>query len=357
MLRLSVTDEPQQLVPSPFVPSPPSTVASLGCYDDLVIWPLLNCPYLELETPNPLFEFDVPARRGSLKFRFSVWGRHTKTPFIAPQMNWWEFSSYLQGLDENAKEPFLQQQIEDLKAQEYLLTRRLQRQSPPKGGGSIVSGLKKLFRKETPQPIVAAAAPDTTGLFFFTTAWEYVDLDLFFTMTRDVTVLEAVNEVCGSFTKEYHMSDTAEVRERTRAAKNVLSPFLWNMKSYEEFCPLRQQDEAGDELRDNGTFVYRNGVVWAANEAVTRTQWEARIRERLPDTERNTESTLARVAITSEVRREVWRRDEGRCTTCGSQERLEFDHIIPVALGGSNTARNIQLLCEPCNRRKGATLR
>jgi 5-methylcytosine-specific restriction endonuclease McrA len=41
---------------------------------------------------------------------------------------------------------------------------------------------------------------------------------------------------------------------------------------------------------------------------------------------------------------------------CGSQERLEFDHIVPVAMGGSGTVRNVQLLCETCNREKGATL-
>ena len=52
------------------------------------------------------------------------------------------------------------------------------------------------------------------------------------------------------------------------------------------------------------------------------------------------------------VRLFVWQRDEGKCVKCGSQERLEFDHIIPVALGGSNTERNIQLLCEICNRSK-----
>lgn len=56
--------------------------------------------------------------------------------------------------------------------------------------------------------------------------------------------------------------------------------------------------------------------------------------------------------ITPEIRREVWRRDRGCCVQCGSQLNLEFDHIIPVSKGGSNTARNIQLLCENCNREK-----
>jgi 5-methylcytosine-specific restriction endonuclease McrA len=56
------------------------------------------------------------------------------------------------------------------------------------------------------------------------------------------------------------------------------------------------------------------------------------------------------------VRHEVWRRDRGSCVECGSRARLEFDHIIPVSRGGSNTVRNIELRCEPCNRRKGARI-
>lgn len=56
--------------------------------------------------------------------------------------------------------------------------------------------------------------------------------------------------------------------------------------------------------------------------------------------------------ISKSVQREVWRRDQGRCVECGSNELLEFDHIIPFSKGGSNTARNIQLLCENCNRKK-----
>ncbi len=63
-----------------------------------------------------------------------------------------------------------------------------------------------------------------------------------------------------------------------------------------------------------------------------------------------------REPIPEEVRHEVWRRDQGKCVRCGGVERLEFDHIVPVALGGSNTTRNVQLLCETCNREKGVRI-
>ena len=64
------------------------------------------------------------------------------------------------------------------------------------------------------------------------------------------------------------------------------------------------------------------------------------------------EAGYERQVIMEEVRHEVWRRDRGRCTKCESVHNLEFDHIIPVSRGGANTARNIQLLCESCNRQK-----
>ncbi len=63
--------------------------------------------------------------------------------------------------------------------------------------------------------------------------------------------------------------------------------------------------------------------------------------------------TASREMIPDEVRLFVWQRDRGSCVRCGSREKLEFDHIIPVADGGSSTERNVQLLCEPCNRVKG----
>ena len=61
--------------------------------------------------------------------------------------------------------------------------------------------------------------------------------------------------------------------------------------------------------------------------------------------------------IKQNVKDQVWRRDEGKCTICGTQENLEFDHIIPFSKGGMNTYRNLQLLCQKCNSRKSDKIR
>jgi hypothetical protein len=68
------------------------------------------------------------------------------------------------------------------------------------------------------------------------------------------------------------------------------------------------------------------------------------------------DSRAKRQTISQDVKTAVWQRDQSRCVECESQVSLEFDHIIPFSMGGSNTVRNLQLLCESCNRRKGATL-
>ena len=60
--------------------------------------------------------------------------------------------------------------------------------------------------------------------------------------------------------------------------------------------------------------------------------------------------------IPEHIRNAVWRRAQGKCEICHSQYKLEFDHIIPISKGGSNSYRNIQLLCEKCNRSKSAKI-
>ena len=52
--------------------------------------------------------------------------------------------------------------------------------------------------------------------------------------------------------------------------------------------------------------------------------------------------------IPKAVKHEVYK---GQCENCGSRRNLHYDHIIPYAKGGDNSAENIRVLCENCNQR------
>ncbi|MFL5273989.1 MAG: HNH endonuclease [Anaeromyxobacteraceae bacterium] len=56
--------------------------------------------------------------------------------------------------------------------------------------------------------------------------------------------------------------------------------------------------------------------------------------------------------VPASVRREVFTRDEGKCQwpltsggACGSTTRLELDHIVPIARGGTSTVGNLRIVC------------
>lgn len=68
-------------------------------------------------------------------------------------------------------------------------------------------------------------------------------------------------------------------------------------------------------------------------------------------------SVIAGRHISEEMKDLVWNRENGRCRECDSNQNVEFDLIIPFSKGGSNTHRNIQLLCEPCKRKKLSKMR
>ena len=64
--------------------------------------------------------------------------------------------------------------------------------------------------------------------------------------------------------------------------------------------------------------------------------------------------------IPAAVKREVWKRDAGRCAFVGSVGRcteqafLEFHHVIPFAEGGAATTTNIELRCRSHNAYEAA---
>lgn len=65
---------------------------------------------------------------------------------------------------------------------------------------------------------------------------------------------------------------------------------------------------------------------------------------------------VVRRGIPDDVKLLVMHRDQGQCCHCGSESDLQFDHIIPLSRGGSSNPENLQILCGPCNRAKGANV-
>ena len=55
-------------------------------------------------------------------------------------------------------------------------------------------------------------------------------------------------------------------------------------------------------------------------------------------------------------KQKLMRRQDNTCVYCGKRRiarTFDIDHMIPVVRGGSNDESNLQVICRPCNQRKG----
>lgn len=59
-----------------------------------------------------------------------------------------------------------------------------------------------------------------------------------------------------------------------------------------------------------------------------------------------------RIKFSKEMRKEVYRKSEGKCLLCGKfvdYDDFTVDHIVPLAKGGTNDVSNLQCACKRCN--------
>lgn len=120
---------------------------------------------------------------------------------------------------------------------------------------------------------------------------------------------------------------------------------------------------------DAGLARYRTDEAFRRSRIAQARDWQRRNPERVRLTSR-TADAARRVRLAgaggshahADLRR-IWQRQNGECVACGCRigrnpdERGAYhvDHITPVAKGGTNWPRNLQLLCPSCNHRKGAS--
>ncbi|MGI8661493.1 MAG: HNH endonuclease [Thermoleophilaceae bacterium] len=123
-----------------------------------------------------------------------------------------------------------------------------------------------------------------------------------------------------------------------------------------EGCSYVVMFQAG---RRGARFAREYRTAAEAREAVRRAPLEHRPTGEAPDAGRCV-PPLAALRVVKRKRRSVPRalralileREGAACRTCGSSDRPEIDHIIPVARGGSDLDENLQVLCRVCNLAK-----
>jgi 5-methylcytosine-specific restriction endonuclease McrA len=146
----------------------------------------------------------------------------------------------------------------------------------------------------------------------------------------------------------YRLAAKEFLELQRREPQNLMGSFFWAYKDHVVSLDSQEPETIRDKETD--ALMVKHYVL-RRERNYERVRREVDALENLEKLDR-----VPRQPIQESVRLFVWQRDGGQCVKCGSRERLEFDHIIPLVAGGSNTERNIQLLCETCNRSKGSTI-
>lgn len=87
-------------------------------------------------------------------------------------------------------------------------------------------------------------------------------------------------------------------------------------------------------------------------------KWRAanKLSRRILDNNRNASKRSAGGTLSKGLADKLFALQRGKCACCGLAlgDNYHLDHIVPLALGGTNTDDNIQLLRAQCNLSKGA---
>jgi len=139
-----------------------------------------------------------------------------------------------------------------------------------------------------------------------------------------------------------------------RSALVPLSPERYKV----QFTITRETRERLRQVQDLMRHVNPNGdpsVIFdrALALLLENLQWHRFAAVGSPRAQRHTGTTSRH--IPADVKRAVWRRDDGRCAfvgargMCGERGFIEFHHVIPFAAGGPATVANIELRCRAHN--------
>lgn len=156
----------------------------------------------------------------------------------------------------------------------------------------------------------------------------------------------AEKERSNAISRAYYAKNREELREKSRVRK-AADPVghqtrlrEWHIANRERRLVASREKDATPEYRA------RRDAYYAANKILWRVYAANRRARKKGSAETHVRADVA----------DLFTKQRGRCGYCRKKlgDRLHVDHIIPLARGGSNGKRNLQLLCQPCNSRKSA---
>ena len=140
--------------------------------------------------------------------------------------------------------------------------------------------------------------------------------------------------------------------------KNRDKHLAW-MRAYQKTDACRRSTKLsyqrrGDEIRA------RNRAAWAVKKnqySVVKKRWRAANHQKCLALMRNRRARLKGNGGTHTAAdiAQILSLQKHKCACCRGglrRKRWHVDHIVPIARGGSNDRRNLQLLCQPCNHSK-----
>jgi len=115
----------------------------------------------------------------------------------------------------------------------------------------------------------------------------------------------------------------------------------------------KRWDSANPARRKNNEASWRKSNVDRCK--ANRAKWKECNRDRLKIYSHNRRAKSSGGRLSIDIVDRLMHKQGGRCVYCKVElDTRHIDHIMPIALGGTNTDDNVQLLCPPCNLSKGA---
>ena len=129
--------------------------------------------------------------------------------------------------------------------------------------------------------------------------------------------------------KKQRISETVKVYEK-------ILPGIWSLKGFFDLVDYKI-------IFEGGRNVFRFILRLSENQQI--------------DSSFKQKEILHTRLIPTEVKKEVWKRDKGKCVICDESKNLHFDHELPFSKGGTSlTAKNVRLLCMKHNLQKSAKI-